>query len=85
MTLVETMASGKPVIAANEGGYKETVIDGETGKLIDNINSDKLIKVIKETGKELDKNPKKYKNACIKQAKKFDTKVFIRKIKEQIG
>jgi len=80
MTPVEAMASGKPVIAPNEGGYKETVIDGVTGRLIDNINPDKLIDAIKEIGK----NPKRYKNACLKQAKKFDTKIFIKKIKEQI-
>jgi len=80
MTLVEAMASGKPVIASNEGGYKETVLDGVTGKLIDDINEDKLVEAVKEIGK----NPEKYKNACLKQAKKFDTEVFIKKIKEQI-
>ncbi len=81
MTPIEAMASGKPVIAANEGGYKESVIDGVTGKLIDNINPDKLAEAIIEIGK----NPEKYKDACINRAKKFDTKEFIRKIKEQIG
>ena len=80
MTPVEAMASGKPVIAPNEGGYKETVIDGITGKLINNIHVDKLVQAIKEIGK----NPKKYKNACLKQAKKFDTSIFIKKIKEEI-
>jgi len=80
MTPVEAMASGKPVIAPNEGGYEETIIDGVTGKLIDNINVDKLVDAIKEIGR----NPKKYKNACLKQAKKFDTNIFIKKIKEQI-
>lgn len=80
MTLVEAMASGKPVIAPNEGGYKETVIDGVTGKLIDDINVEKLVNAIKEIGK----NPQKYKDACIEQAKKFDTKIFIKKIKEQL-
>jgi len=80
MNVVEAMASGKPVIAPNEGGYKETVTDGVTGKLIDDINSDKLVDVIKNIGN----NPKKYKSACLKQAKKFDTKIFIKKIKEEI-
>jgi len=80
MNVVEAMTSGKPVIAPNEGGYKETIIDGVTGKLIDDISVDKLVKAIKEIGK----NPKKYKDACLKQAKKFDTKVFIKKIKEEI-
>lgn len=84
MAPIEAMASGKPVIAPNEGGYKETVIDGVTGRLIGDINSDKLIQAIKELGKEIDKNPEKYKNACQKRAKKFDVKVFIKKIKEEI-
>lgn len=80
MAVVEAMASGKPVIAPNEGGYKETVIDAVTGKLINDINVDRLVNTIKEIGE----NPQKYKDACIEQAKKFDTKVFIKKIKEQI-
>ena len=80
MTPVEAAASGKPVIAPNEGGYKETIIDGITGKLIDDINADKLVEAIKEIGK----NPYEYKGACLEQAKKFDTKVFIEKMKEQI-
>jgi glycosyltransferase involved in cell wall biosynthesis len=80
MAPVEAMASGKPVIAPNEGGYKETVIPNKTGILIDNINENKLVEAIKI----MRKNPKKYKIACLKQAKKFDTKVFIKKIKELI-
>ncbi|HET8701293.1 MAG TPA: glycosyltransferase [Nitrococcus sp.] len=35
MSPVESMAAGKPVIAVDEGGLKETVVDGETGMLID--------------------------------------------------
>ncbi|MDD5172816.1 MAG: glycosyltransferase [Patescibacteria group bacterium] len=80
MTAVEAMAAGKPVIASAEGGYRETVIDNITGKLIDNINVDKLIEAIKE----IEEGPEKYKDACLKQAKKFDTKIFIGKIKEQM-
>ncbi len=76
---VESMASGKPVIAPNEGGYKETIIHNKTGILINNITPKKLIKAIKSL-----KNPRQYKSACIKQAKLFDTKIFIKKIKEQM-
>lgn len=80
MNVVEAMASGKPVIAPNEGGYKETIVNNKTGILIDNIDPNKIIKAIKI----IEKNPKKYKDACLKQAKKFDTRVFIKKIKEQM-
>jgi glycosyltransferase involved in cell wall biosynthesis len=80
MAPVEAMASGKPVIAPNEGGYKETVLDNVTGKLIDNINPDKLADSIKN----ISKNPKEYKKECITHAGGFDTKVFIKKMKEEI-
>ena len=80
MNVVEAMASGKPVIAPNEGGYRETIIDGVTGKLIDNITPKKIVRAIKEIGR----NPEKYKKDCIKRAKKFDTKIFIKKIKREI-
>jgi glycosyltransferase involved in cell wall biosynthesis len=84
LTPIEAMASGKPVIAPNEGGYKETIINGKTGILIDDINEYKLIEAINKLGKEIDKNPLKFKKACQEQAKKFDTKIFINKIKEQL-
>lgn len=85
MTPVEAMASGKPVIAPNEGGYKETIISGKTGILIDNIDEHKLIETIKKIGNETNKNPEVFRNNCQKQAKKFDTSIFIEKIKKQIG
>lgn len=86
MTPVEAMASGKPVIAPNEGGYKETVINHKTGIIIDNIDSDKLAKEITNMSKELKSNKRrqKYKKACQEQAKKFDVKIFITKIKKEI-
>jgi len=81
MSPVEAMASGKPVIASNEGGYKETVINGVTGKLIDGINPEKLAAAVKEIGV----NPKKYKDACQERAKKFDTKIFMEKIDSYVN
>ena len=35
LVAVESMASGTPVLAVNEGGYKETVVDGKTGYLLE--------------------------------------------------
>ena len=34
LTSIESMACGTPVLAVNEGGYKESVIDGDTGYLL---------------------------------------------------
>jgi glycosyltransferase involved in cell wall biosynthesis len=84
MTPVEAMASGKPVIAPNEGGYKETIIDGVTGLLIDNIDENKLIESIKKVGLEININPNKYIINCLEHSKKFDIKNFIEKIQKNI-
>lgn len=81
MNVVEAMASGKPVIAPNEGGYKETIINGKTGILLDDMGEDKIIKAINL----INKNPGKYKTACQNQARNFDTKIFMEKIKKEIG
>ncbi len=75
MTVVEAMASGKPVIAPNEGGYKESIIDGKTGFLIDNIDKNKIIKSVIKIEKESN-----YKDFCQKQAYNFDTDNFMIKI-----
>jgi len=60
---LESMASGKICIAANEGGCKETIINNKTGILI-NASVDNLKRVIR--------NLNRNKDACIKQAKLFD-------------
>lgn len=39
ITPLEAMASFKPVISVNEGGPKETVVDGKTGYLVDSASS----------------------------------------------
>jgi len=80
MSPVEAMASGKPVIAPNEGGFKESIIDGKTGILIDEIDEEKIINEIKK----INNNLEKYKVHCIKRSEYFDTNEFIKKIKKEI-
>lgn len=80
MTVVEAMASGKPVIAPNEGGYKESIINGKTGELIEDINSEKLIHAIKKIGE----NPGRFKEDCFKRTQKYNTINFIKQIKKEI-
>jgi len=84
LTPLEAMASGKPVIAPDEGGCRETIIDGQTGVLIDGINEDKLILAVEKLNAEISANPAKYKIACQKQAANFDTKAFIQKIRNHM-
>ena len=79
LTPVEAMAAGKPVVAVNEGGYKETVIPGVTGELV-KADVAEIIKAIKKVSR----NPLKYRMACESRAKEFSEKIFIKKIKEEI-
>jgi glycosyltransferase involved in cell wall biosynthesis len=79
MTVLEAMSAGKPVIAPNEGGYRETVINGKTGYLV-KANSTEIIKNIKK----ISVNPSKYKSACIIQADKYNISRFIKKIKQEL-
>jgi len=80
MSVIEAMASGKPIIAPNEGGYKETLIDGKTGILIDDMDYNKLVDAISMVGMD----PSIYKEVCLAEAKKYDTEIFIKKIRAEI-
>jgi glycosyltransferase involved in cell wall biosynthesis len=59
------MASGKPVIGTKVGGLKETIVDGETGFLIQPRNSKQLsfyiLKILSDEDlrKNLGKNSRK--------------------------
>ena len=84
MTAVEAMASGKMVIAPKEGGYKESVLHGKTGMLIDDITPKKLADAIIEANVALKNNPNHYVDECLKRAAIFDTKSCVTKIKKMI-
>ncbi|MPM77117.1 D-inositol-3-phosphate glycosyltransferase [bioreactor metagenome] len=80
MTPVEAMASGKPVVAVNEGGFKETVVDGKTGLLI-NADVHSVIEAVKFISRE----PESYMSSCIEQAKHFDLSIFNEKVKNVVS
>ncbi len=96
MSAVEGLASGKPVIASNEGGYRYIVVDGKMGMLVNFIdapaedaaaldkNSVVLAEAIRKVSENLRQNPDMYKEACLARAREFDVIVFIQKIKDQI-
>ena len=65
---LEGMASGKACIAVNEGGCRETVINGKTGYLIPALEKE-IIKTVNNFDKII---ANKMKKDCIEQAKKFD-------------
>lgn len=80
MVPVEAMLYGVPVIAHNSGGPKETVIDGKTGVVFDELNKDGLKKALQRFKKM------KFNDQEIKQwAKKFDKENFIKGIEEVVS
>lgn len=83
MTVVEAMAAGKPVIASNEGGYKESVTK-ETGVLLDDISSEKIVLAVQEVSGKIKVKSDFYTNNCLERARQFDVSVFISKIKLEI-
>lgn len=53
LVALESMACGTPVIAVNEGGYRETIIDGVTGFLVDR-NPKKIGNLIEKLTTDVD-------------------------------
>lgn len=45
---VESQAAGRPVLAAGAGGVRETVVDGETGVLVEPANPDAMAEAMAE-------------------------------------
>jgi len=75
ITMIEAMASGRPVIAYNRGGASETVVDGKTGILFEE-QSFQGIKNAVEKFSTGDFNPKEIKA----HASQFSEDVFKNKI-----
>lgn len=80
MTVVESQASGTPVIAFNGGGFKETVIEGKTGVLINGTDEKSI-----EDGIERFNKVKWNRKRIQEWAKRFDREVFVKKIKQVIA
>jgi glycosyltransferase involved in cell wall biosynthesis len=78
MTPLEAMAAGKPVVAVNEGGFRETITE-ETGMLV-LADTSSLIPALKAVSGD----PSRYHDACLSRARKFDRTVFDEKIREMV-
>ncbi|MBI3379925.1 glycosyltransferase [Candidatus Gottesmanbacteria bacterium] len=72
---VEAMTFGTPVIALNQGGVKETVIDGKTGVFFDEPTVKSLMEAMKRFNKQIIMSEN-----CIEQAKKFSKERFKKEI-----
>jgi glycosyltransferase involved in cell wall biosynthesis len=79
-TPVEAMASGKPVVATKEGGYLETVIDGETGVLVG-----PNVKEIEKAVRKISADPTAYVEKSLRRAFNFDYELFARQARRMVA
>ncbi len=79
LTPIEAMASGKPVIAVGEGGYLETVVDGETGVFVE-ATPEALAKAVKDVGLRAPS----FRPACEKRARTFGADALLERIEAAI-
>jgi glycosyltransferase involved in cell wall biosynthesis len=76
---IEAMASGKPCIAVNAGGFKETILNGITGLLVDLPYAEKMAYAITHF-KKLDFDPAD----CLDRAKLFSEEAHIIKMRDLV-
>jgi phosphoheptose isomerase len=81
ITPVEAMACGTPVIGANVGGIKHTVVDGETGYLIPAKDSNAVAKCLLE----LYRNPDKLKRFGQQSLKRVNELFTWQKVGERMA
>lgn len=77
ITVVEAMACGTPVIAYRAGGALETVKDGVSGEFFDQQTVESLRLAIQKFNAD-----KFHIETLVEHAKKFDKKIFQKKIKD---
>lgn len=80
LVAIEAQGLGKPVIAFKDGGALETVVEGKTGEFFYPQTEEAIIKVIQNF------DSAKYDiKLCIKQADKFNRKIFKKQLVEFIN
>jgi glycosyltransferase involved in cell wall biosynthesis len=77
---VEAMASGKPCLAVNEGGFRESILHGQTGLLINPPYLKNFVKTIKN----LDRHNFEPR-VCMKRAKLFSEDTFVKNFKRAVA
>lgn len=77
---VESMSAGKPCIATNEGGFKETILHEKTGLLI----KPEIPEIQKAVEWMTSLHATGMRRACEQRAKIFDVKEFFKKMDDSI-
>ncbi|KKS63295.1 MAG: Glycosyl transferase group 1 [Candidatus Collierbacteria bacterium GW2011_GWF1_42_50] len=80
MTPVESMAAGTPVIAYRGGGFKETIVDKETGVFVEGTD----VKTLETAMKQFDK-VKWSREKLINRARLFSKEKFEENIRKEIA
>jgi len=80
LTPVEAMASGKAVVAVDEGGYRETVVPGQTGWLVPATPAAIAEAIRGATPERLGA----MRPACVDRAKAFDAPRFVSRMRDLI-
>jgi glycosyltransferase involved in cell wall biosynthesis len=79
---VESMSAGKPVIGVREGGLLETVVEGETGLLVD---ADPTPSEVAEAVLAMDSTrAAAMRRACEERAQAFDLHMFLGRMRDII-
>lgn len=73
LTPVEAMAAGKAVVAVDEGGYRETIVPGETGWLVPPTAAALASAISSTTFADLER----MRASSERRAALFDTRVFV--------
>lgn len=73
LTPVEAMAAGKAVVAVDEGGYRETIVPGETGWLVPPTAASLAAAISSTTVEALER----MRGSCERRAAEFDASVFV--------
>jgi len=74
---IESMSAGKPAIAVNAAGFKETILPNKTGILIPSSHPKEIARAVTSLTAAKAKSMRK---ACEKRAKEFSNEVYVEKI-----
>lgn len=83
MSVIESMAAGKPVIGVAEGGLKETIVPGVTGVLLSpDLSTEDVISAVRSMTSQ---RAAAMRLACEQNAQKFSRLSFVERMKRLIS
>ncbi len=77
---IEAQAAGRPVIAIDEGGTRETVLNGETGVLVPRGSVDEIAEVMRHTDFDRFSSPR-----IVRHARRFSPEVFKERLMGEVA